>query len=170
MKNKCDCYHTQIEKQHTYHITGEPVYYDAEVSVCYGTKERDRCSCGGDRTKCDFYPEVREKALNEQENNITQNNDDCLIVTYDYCHSDVPTLCVARREKNGIRVLNTIQGDIAFGMYHYLTGGADLVGKEIIRCRDCDVPHNKWTGCPKLNGLVTPPDFYCAFAEPKEKK
>lgn len=33
----------------------------------------------------------------------------------------------------------------------------------VIRCRDCDVPHNKWTGCPKLNGLVPPDDFYCAF-------
>ena len=40
---------------------------------------------------------------------------------------------------------------------------------EIVRCKDCDVPHNKWTGCPKLNGLVTPPDFYCAFGICKEK-
>ena len=35
----------------------------------------------------------------------------------------------------------------------------------VIRCRDCAVPHNKWTGCPKLNGLVPPDDFYCAFGE-----
>lgn len=33
----------------------------------------------------------------------------------------------------------------------------------VIRCRDCAVPHNKWTGCPKLNGLVPPDNFYCAF-------
>ena len=33
----------------------------------------------------------------------------------------------------------------------------------VVRCRECAVPHNKWTGCPKLGGLVTPPDFYCAF-------
>ena len=39
---------------------------------------------------------------------------------------------------------------------------------EVIRCRDCAVPHNKYTGCPKLNGLVTPPDFYCPFGERKE--
>ena len=38
---------------------------------------------------------------------------------------------------------------------------------KVIRCKDCDVPHNKWTGCPKLNGLVTPPNFYCAFGRPK---
>jgi hypothetical protein len=41
---------------------------------------------------------------------------------------------------------------------------------EVIRCKDCAVPHNKWTGCPNLKGLVTPPDFYCALAEPKIKR
>ena len=38
---------------------------------------------------------------------------------------------------------------------------------EVIRCKDCAVPHNKWTGCPKLGGLVTQPDFFCAAAKPK---
>lgn len=38
----------------------------------------------------------------------------------------------------------------------------------IVRCKDCAVPHNKYTGCPELNGLVTPPDFYCPFGERKE--
>lgn len=36
---------------------------------------------------------------------------------------------------------------------------------EVVRCKDCAVPHNRWTGCPKLNGLVTPPDFYCSYGE-----
>ena len=39
---------------------------------------------------------------------------------------------------------------------------------EVVRCKNCAVPHNKYTGCPKLNGLVTPPDFYCPFGERKE--
>ena len=39
---------------------------------------------------------------------------------------------------------------------------------EVVRCRDCAVPHNKYTGCPELNGLVTPPDFYCPFGERKK--
>jgi len=38
----------------------------------------------------------------------------------------------------------------------------------IVRCRECTVPHNRWTGCPQLGGLVTPPDFYCAFGERKD--
>ena len=38
---------------------------------------------------------------------------------------------------------------------------------EVVRCRECEIPHNKYTGCPKLNGLVTPPDFYCSYGERK---
>lgn len=45
---------------------------------------------------------------------------------------------------------------------------ADVV--EVVRCKDCAVPHNKWTGCPNLNGLIPPPDFYCAKGERRENK
>lgn len=38
----------------------------------------------------------------------------------------------------------------------------------VVRCQNCEVPHNKYTGCPMLNGLVTPPDFYCPFGERKD--
>lgn len=31
-------------------------------TVCYGTKEREACDCEGDESRCDFYPEKREKA------------------------------------------------------------------------------------------------------------
>ena len=39
-------------------------------SRCLGTKEVDRCNCGGDEFKCDFYPEKRkaaQKTLNTAE-------------------------------------------------------------------------------------------------------
>ena len=63
MKNKCDCYCVQRKKVYTYHpVTGQPIGHDVGVSVCYGTKEMDECSCGGDEMKCDFYPDVRKKA------------------------------------------------------------------------------------------------------------
>lgn len=41
---------------------------------------------------------------------------------------------------------------------------------EVVRCKDCDVPHNKWLGCPNLNGLIPPPDFYCARGTRTPKK
>lgn len=49
---KCNCYH---EYPNNY----RSAYGD--VGVCYGTKECDPCSCGGDESKCDFYPEKRKK-------------------------------------------------------------------------------------------------------------
>ncbi len=40
---------------------------------------------------------------------------------------------------------------------------------EVVRCVDCDVPHNSWTGCPNLNGMIPPPDFYCARGQRKQQ-
>lgn len=65
---------------------------------------------------------------------------------------------------------------IAHPNAYHLTNYATLILREaptvdaveVVRCRDCAVPHNKYTGCPELNGLVTPPDFYCPFGERKE--
>lgn len=69
--NKCDCYHTQPKTRYTYNpITGQPIAHDIEVGVCWGTKETDECSCNGDRTKCNFYPEVRKR----QEKNSNARN------------------------------------------------------------------------------------------------
>ena len=42
---------------------------------------------------------------------------------------------------------------------------ADVV--EVVRCKDCDVPHNKWTGCPYMNGLIPPPNHFCSYGERK---
>ena len=58
---------------------------------------------------------------------------------------------------------------------YHLTNYATLILREaptvdaveVVRCKDCAVPHNKYTGCPELNGLVTPPDFYCPFGKKK---
>lgn len=55
---KCDCYRT-IERLR--YIKPGILSYET-VSVCDGTKEQEECSCGGDRAKCNFYPDVREEA------------------------------------------------------------------------------------------------------------
>lgn len=49
--------------------------YSSE-SRCLGTKEVETCSCGGDKSKCDFYPEKRkaaEKPMNTAEMYIKAN-------------------------------------------------------------------------------------------------
>lgn len=54
----CNCYdETEIQASNLWN----PLI----IKRCRGTKECDECLCEGDRTKCDFYPEVREKALKE---------------------------------------------------------------------------------------------------------
>ena len=40
---------------------------------------------------------------------------------------------------------------------------------EVVRCSDCDVPHNSWTGCPNLNGMIPPQEFFCAKGVRKPK-
>ena len=63
---KCSSYRTKEKIIYSYAPFYSPYYNRTPryvtVGVCYGTKECDECSCGGDKTKCDFYPEVREKA------------------------------------------------------------------------------------------------------------
>lgn len=62
---KCDSYRTK--KVRHYLTEYEKGYYtalhggarvdfiDEEESYCIGTKEREICTCGGDKRKCDFY-------------------------------------------------------------------------------------------------------------------
>lgn len=37
------------------------VISNSDKAVCYGTKEREECSCNGDISKCNFYPEKRKE-------------------------------------------------------------------------------------------------------------
>ena len=151
IRKNCDCYHTEKRRDYIYHpITKEPIGYDIKVGVCWGTKEREECSCGGDKTQCDFYPEVRKKEVQEE---------DSLIVTYDYCSPDVPTLCIAKVDEDEVEILNIVQGDEAFEVYHYLTGDAELKHSKDIPKKPIgdlnSVPHYR---CPSCNGGVV---MYC---------
>lgn len=63
---KCDCYRTRIVKHYlseyekgyyaALHGGARVDFIDEEESYCVGTKEREFCTCGGDKRKCDFYP------------------------------------------------------------------------------------------------------------------
>lgn len=56
--NKCDCYHKETLVV-GYEFPNLPVR--KAIGVCYGTKEREECTCGGDKHRCNFYPEKREE-------------------------------------------------------------------------------------------------------------
>ena len=45
----CKCYHAENN-------------FIGKIGVCWGTKECEACSCGGDESRCDFYDYVRERS------------------------------------------------------------------------------------------------------------
>lgn len=63
---KCKCWEEETKR-----IVGwyrnEPMH--KTVQICNGTKEREECSCNGDKLKCNFYPENRKesKSMNSAE-------------------------------------------------------------------------------------------------------
>lgn len=55
---KCEYWHVvSTPRWNVWRQTVQPSYR----YQCWGTKECEECSCGGDQTKCDFYPEKRKK-------------------------------------------------------------------------------------------------------------
>ena len=61
-------------------------------SRCLGTKEVETCSCGGDESKCDFYPEKRkaaEKGLTTAEMWLKAQEDGKMYVNNDVLYSKV---------------------------------------------------------------------------------
>lgn len=52
---KCNCYREYMS-----------VGFDTGRARCFGTRECDPCTCGGDESKCNFYPEKRENANKNQ--------------------------------------------------------------------------------------------------------
>ena len=78
---KCDAYHNERN-------------YLGGFGICYGTKEKEPCSCGGDYNKCNFYShglkrnnkkELIEKLedFTEVIKNCSANCDNCNI--YETC-------------------------------------------------------------------------------------
>lgn len=70
------------------------------------------------------------------------------------------------------QAIRLIENDALSQVYYSKSDAIDCINAtptsdvvQVVRCKDCAVPHNQWTGCPKLNGLVTPPDFYCSYGE-----
>jgi len=68
---KCGCYQVRAERRYfSDYDKGYaaaqgrllPDHEDIYKGVYLATREIDRCSCGGDRAKCDFYKNARQEA------------------------------------------------------------------------------------------------------------
>lgn len=64
--DKCKCWE-ETTKRIVGWYRGEPIH--KTVQICNGTKEREECSCNGNKSKCNFYPENRKesKSMNTAE-------------------------------------------------------------------------------------------------------
>ena len=83
---KCNCY-----EERSICIYTNPPRYD-HYGVCLGTKEVDRCSCGGDESKCNFYPEKRkaaQKMLSTAEMWLKAQEDGKMYINNDVLYSKV---------------------------------------------------------------------------------
>lgn len=68
---KCNCWHVNenwLLDQMTGKMRAFPRF------ECWGTRERDQCSCGGDPSKCDFYPEKRAKVKDKLKGERNMSN------------------------------------------------------------------------------------------------
>lgn len=72
---KCECYHEVIREIYNHYLNRT---LTAKEGECWGTKERDICSCQGDKCKCDFYPEVRITAREETRREQKDNKLKCI--------------------------------------------------------------------------------------------
>ena len=127
MTDKCKSYHIESKRKYTYHpITGDPIRNDITVGVCWGTKEIDECKCNGDRTQCDFYPEVREEARKELMYYGTfvdfDGIGDRLILGIDISKKDRSTIVVGRNVLGKYEIINQLWDDEAEAIYNKLIG------------------------------------------------
>lgn len=89
--NKCECWHEEPywDGWET-NIMGRDEPKIKTKSVCWGTREKDECCCGGDRTKCDFYPEVRKKAeVKEKQMTIDELDEEIYDEIYAQAEADI---------------------------------------------------------------------------------
>ena len=61
----CKCYDTKKPLKGWIDAT-TPIYGET-YGVCLGTKEVERCTCNGNESHCDFYPNVRKVARERKE-------------------------------------------------------------------------------------------------------
>lgn len=56
----------------------DSVDYQSGQSVyrCNGTKDREWCFCGGDKSKCDFYENVKNEVKNEKQQIIKEKEEE----------------------------------------------------------------------------------------------
>lgn len=71
----CKCWELQPKATYVGEYHGCKIYRNKQI--CNGTREREECSCDGDESKCNFYPEKRKesKSMNTAEMFVQSQKD-----------------------------------------------------------------------------------------------
>ena len=54
---KCNCWELTHKREYR-----DGFHYVVPIQICNGTREREECTCNGDKSKCNFYPEKRKES------------------------------------------------------------------------------------------------------------
>lgn len=68
--DRCDKYQIYDKWMIEYGRDGVARQRPIKVGICLGTKEKDECLCRGNCKKCDFYPDIREKATKRKNEDL----------------------------------------------------------------------------------------------------
>lgn len=77
--SKCKYWDSFLEEQTRYTKYGGKYTEVVMCGRCTGTKETERCYCNGHETRCDFYPETKERALKAKEAFLNRSKEQMLV-------------------------------------------------------------------------------------------
>ena len=120
---KCDCYDVAEELVGWYTPNSPKMVLK---SRCFGTREREECTCGGDRSKCDFYPEVREKARREMIVSLLDNGSGLAVGSLNYNNIVIETDKL-KLYHNGLDITVDITDDILSKIENIIINGHKFV-------------------------------------------
>ena len=135
---KCDCY-----------------YQHGMKFLCYGTKEMEECSCNGDTSKCNFYPEKRNQKTRMMASEKRLIDASALLREIDGIH-----------QRHYANSSYQFIHDFFLAMFRRIKKAPTVDAVEVVRCKDCKYEKTcsiLWQSTePKENG-------YCSLGERKGK-
>ena len=121
---KCDCYDVAEEIVGWYTPNSPKIVLR---SRCFGTREREECTCGGDHSKCDFYPEIREEALKETQTLIWYDGDGFAIGSLNPYENIIINTDSLKLHHNGLDMEVDITDDILNKVENIIINGYKFV-------------------------------------------
>lgn len=143
-EKKCSCY---VEYETNGFLNGR----------CNGTREQDLCSCGGDESRCDFYPEKRGEILETPELPVYK-------LTYNISAKIDKNVDALITKTISDAVDGHIYGEILINKNKVVEAFDKYLAKRVLR-KDVAAGDSKYpilyVGCPSCHKSLTGHENYC---------